>query len=115
MAAEEQTMSRTLGILILFLVMSPQNVHAQEAGNPRAGLMIARQACASCHGIMASQAASPRPQAPSFQRIASVPGMTPTALTVAMRTSHRTMPNIMLEPKELRDVIAYIISLQARP
>jgi hypothetical protein len=31
-------------------------------------------------------------------------------LTVA--TSHRLMPNIMLEPEERRDVIAYILSLK---
>ncbi|WP_262266435.1 hypothetical protein [Microvirga yunnanensis] len=41
--------------------------------------------------------------------------MTTTALTVALRTSHETMPNIMLEPTELRDVTAYITSLQSRP
>ncbi|MBQ0822849.1 hypothetical protein KBI52_21920 [Microvirga sp. HBU67558] len=58
---------------------------------------------------------SPRRQAPPFERIAQVPGMTTTALTVALRTSHETMPNIMLEPKDLRDVTAYITSLRNRP
>jgi hypothetical protein len=38
--------------------------------------------------------------------------MTAAALTVALRTSHRTMPNIMLEPPELDNVIAYILSLK---
>jgi hypothetical protein len=38
--------------------------------------------------------------------------MTVAALTVALRTSHRTMPNIMLEPAELDNIIAYIMSLR---
>jgi hypothetical protein len=38
--------------------------------------------------------------------------MTGTALTVALRTSHETMPNLMLEREELRNVIAYILSLE---
>jgi hypothetical protein len=40
--------------------------------------------------------------------------MTAMALRVALQTSHAMMPNIMLEPDELRDVIAYIVSLQSR-
>ncbi len=38
--------------------------------------------------------------------------MTPIALTVALRTSHRAMPNIILSDDELRGVVAYIMSLQ---
>jgi hypothetical protein len=44
--------------------------------------------------------------------IAATPGMTSIALTAALLTSHRLMPNIMLEPDERRDVIAYILSLK---
>jgi mono/diheme cytochrome c family protein len=90
-------------------------LHAQEAEDPQAGLRLAREVCAACHAVLKGEMDSPRRQAPSFERIANVPGMTTTALTVALRTSHKTMPNIMLEPKELRDVTAYITSLQSRP
>jgi hypothetical protein len=51
--------------------------------------------------------------APSFHRIANVSGMTETALYVALQTSHRTMPNVRLEPDEMRDVVAYILSLKS--
>lgn len=80
--------------------------------DPRAGLRIAREFCASCHAVEAGEDRSPRPQAPPFAR---VPRMTTAALTVALRTFHETMPNIMLGDRELRDVTAYITSLRARP
>jgi hypothetical protein len=38
--------------------------------------------------------------------------MTSIALSAALTTSHRLMPNIILEPDERRDVIAYILSLK---
>lgn len=106
-------MSRAGSILVLFLVAG-KGLHAQEA-DPGAGLRIAREVCGSCHAVEPGQGRSPRRQAPPFDRIARVPGMTATALTVALRTSHETMPNIMLADRELRDVTAYITGLRQRP
>lgn len=102
------------GILFLLFMMGSSALQAQDLGNKRAGLQIAREVCASCHAVEPGQDHSPHPQAPSFERIARVPGMTTAALTVALRTSHKTMPNIILEPKELRDVTTYITSLRER-
>jgi hypothetical protein len=48
--------------------------------------------------------------APRFQAIASIPGMTAIALSAALNTSHHSMPNIMLAPDEQADIIAYILS-----
>jgi hypothetical protein len=52
---------------------------------------------------------------PRFDDVADTPGMTATALFAWMRTSHPTMPNIILEPDDLRNVVAYILSLKERP
>jgi mono/diheme cytochrome c family protein len=102
-------------ILGLFIVVGCTDSRAQELGDPEAGLALAREVCSSCHAILAGQTRSPNSLAPSFEQIAKVPGMTPLALRVSLQTSHKTMPNIMLEQKELRDVIAYITGLQVRP
>jgi len=108
-------MARLTGMLVLLLLAKTLPLHAQEAGDPQAGLRLAREVCAACHAVLKGEMNSPRREAPPFERIAQVPGMTTTALTVALRTSHETMPNIMLEPKELRDVTAYITSLRNSP
>jgi hypothetical protein len=54
----------------------------------------------------------PNADAPPFQVIAEMPSMTGMALTVWLRTSHPTMPNLQLTPTETADVIAYIHSLR---
>jgi len=85
---------------------------AQEVGNPEAGLALARRICSECHAVQAREARSPNPTAPHFEYIANVPGMTAIALSVALQRSHRTMPNIILDANETRDIIRYILSLQ---
>jgi mono/diheme cytochrome c family protein len=86
-------------------------VHSQD-GNVGRGAEIARSVCATCHVVVRGQPAVPNSQAPPFSAIASTPGMTSIALSAALMTSHRLMPNIILEPDQRRDVIAYILSLK---
>jgi cytochrome c len=38
--------------------------------------------------------------------------MTATALRVFLTTSHPSMPNLILTPQDMTDVIAYILSLR---
>ena len=107
-------MRRTCVLLALAL-LSTSGLHAQELGDAQAGLSVAREACTSCHAVLVGERNSPNRQAPSFEQIARVPGMTVTALTVALQTSHKTMPNIILEPDEVRDLATYIVSLGNHP
>ena len=97
--------------IVAVSMLAPLPAPAQEMGNPRAGLALAREVCAPCHAILAGETQSPNARAPSFEAIARTPGMTSTALSVALRTSHETMPNLMFEADELQDVIAYIRSV----
>jgi mono/diheme cytochrome c family protein len=99
-----------LGVVVALLAGS--QAWAQDAGNRGAGLVLARQICSECHAIEKAQAHSLNADAPSFETIANVPGMTATALSVALQRSHQTMPNVMLNANELSDIIAYILSLQ---
>lgn len=85
---------------------------ADDLANSQAGFIYAQHYCSKCHGISAEK--SPLPQAPSFRDVAEQPGMTATALTVWLQTSHPTMPNIIVEPQDMRNVVAYILSLKAR-
>lgn len=84
---------------------------AQEIGQPAAGKAYAQRACAECHAVEAGRP-SPVPDAPGFETIAAVPGMSSTALYVALQSSHRSMPNIIIGAEDTRDVIAYILSLK---
>ena len=99
-----------LAAMVAFL--ASRDSAAQEVGSAGRGLALAQQVCARCHGVEKQQTQSPNGDAPAFQAIASVPGMTATALSAALHTSHQTMPNLVLDPDELADIVAYILSLK---
>jgi mono/diheme cytochrome c family protein len=100
--------------LVLFLMQTllATAANAQDAGRPRQGLAIARDLCSECHAVEPSQPLSPDGRAPRFDAIAMTPGMTATALTAALQTSHRAMPNIILDSDQKAHIIAYIMSLR---
>jgi tetratricopeptide (TPR) repeat protein len=87
---------------------------AMDIGDARKGLDYAREVCAACHNVLPNDAASPNSKAPPFKRIANTPAMSITALTVWSRTMHATMPNLIIQPNDMDDLIAYILSLKDR-
>ena len=97
---------------MIIVASASGHVEAQEAGQSEKGLALAQQVCAQCHAIDKRQLRSPNPAAPRFEAVANVPGMTAIALNVALQTSHRTMPNLMLDSDELSNITAYILSLK---
>ena len=98
---------------LLTAVVALSTARAQE-GDRRKGLAVAQDLCASCHAISRGAGTSPNVKAPTFETIAAVRGMTALALGVALRSSHNEMPNIILDREQRENVIAYILSLQAR-
>ena len=52
--------------------------------------------------------------AAGFAEIAKVPSTTALSLKVFLRTSHRNMPNFILQPDEADDIVAYIMSLKRK-
>ncbi|MGB6969450.1 MAG: cytochrome C [Methyloceanibacter sp.] len=87
------------------------NVPVGEIGDPQAGFEYASANCGGCHAI--SQEAAPDPKAPRFRDVANTAGMTPTAIRVWLQSFHHpTMPNIVVEGQELRNLTAYILSLK---
>lgn len=94
------------------LILLPSAAAAQELGDPQAGHAYAVQVCAECHAVEPNEHGSPVIEATSFEKVANTPGMTGTALTVWMNTSHPNMPNLVLPQADLDNVIAYILSLK---
>lgn len=100
--------------LVTFLALSvaASPVRAQAGGNPQEGLALAQQVCSECHVVRRGQVRSPRSPAPTFPELATAPGMTVAALTVALTTPHAGMPMFMLTGDQREDVIAYILGLR---
>jgi mono/diheme cytochrome c family protein len=105
-------MWRTAGLAGLMWFAAMACGYVQDDGDARRGQVFAQRVCAQCHAVRRSQINSPNPDAPTFPVIAEVPGMTALALTVVLQSAHNAMPDLVLEPQDRRDVIAYILSLR---
>ena len=95
----------------------PTGALAQQIGDTRSdkinrGLTYAINHCSDCHAVRRGGSPSTEPKAPPFEAIAKTPGMTGRALALWLRTSHPTMPNIIVANAERDHLIAYILSLQ---
>jgi len=99
-------------VATLGLLQSASIAIAGASGDATAGLNYAKLYCSSCHAVVAGEQ-SPLAEAPPFYDVAKQPGMTATALQVWLQSSHPTMPNIVVAPGDMRNVIAYILSLKA--
>jgi mono/diheme cytochrome c family protein len=96
----------------IVLVLGTGSAQAQQSGNAERGLELAREICSECHLVDKAAGRSTNPDAPTFETVAKTPGLTGAALTVALRTSHPTMPNIVIKEDDSRDIVAYILSLK---
>ena len=101
-----------LALIIPIAAMAGQPLRAEQRGDLGRGLALAREVCSECHAIQAQQLQSPQPRAPTFPALATTPGMTATALTVALTTPHAGMPMFRLSPEQRDGIIAYILSLK---
>ena len=104
-------MTRVTCSAVALLVLLGGVSHAQ-VGNREDGLALAQQVCSECHAIRAGQGRSPNSRSPPFSELATTPGMTSIALTVALTTPHAGMPMFMLTAEQREDIIAYILSLK---
>jgi mono/diheme cytochrome c family protein len=105
-------MTRIIALAAFLITLPAGSIQAQDVSERLKGATLAQQICAECHAVQAGQPRSPNGQAPTFETVAKTPGMTAIALTAILRTSHRSMPNIILADDDLRNVIAYIMTLK---
>ena len=89
-----------------------QPLHAQDSlGSAQSGRRLANFWCTGCHSV------EPKTEgifAADFAEIANVPSTTELSLKVFLRSSHKSMPNFILQPDEADDIVAYILSLRRK-
>ena len=108
-------MRRAFAILALALTVATP-VQAKPKRDPAVtrGHEVARQACAACHAVDPGKS-SPVPKAPPFasremQHVAGLEGR----LAGLTGGGHYGMPPQTLTDQQVRDLLAYIVSLEAR-
>jgi cytochrome c len=106
---ENLNVSRVLGVMALMPIL-PAVANAQAAGDPEAGLRVARQWCTGCHIVESGGRGSD--SGPPFHEVANRPDRTPATMRAWLTDPHPPMPNLNLTNKEINDVIAYLESLK---
>jgi mono/diheme cytochrome c family protein len=103
------TTIRGLGsVLILAAAVATIGEARADAGR---GAALAERWCSQCHGVRPNEA-SAEPKTPSFSEIAAEPSATEPSLRVFLRTPHPTMPNFILQPGDIDDLVNYILSMK---
>jgi cytochrome c len=105
-------MRRLIVAVVAVLALASPPAGAQSIGSPAAGRDLAGQWCSSCHAINAGAAESPRAAATAFAAIAAQPRTTETSLRFFLQTPHIDMPNLVLKPEQIDDLVAHILSLR---
>ena len=93
-------------------LIAAASANAQQlAGDVAAGRRLAETVCSVCHRI--DNRSGPREgSGPSFADIARMPSTTPLAIGVFLQSSHKNMPNLILNQTEIDDVRSFILSLR---
>jgi cytochrome c len=76
------------------------------------GRELAERLCANCHIVNADPAVRANPDVPGFPAIAGRSDATAERLAGRIIIPHPAMPGVQLTVAEIRDVVAYILSLK---
>jgi mono/diheme cytochrome c family protein len=99
-----------VAMVILYSVLAVAGI--AWAATPR-GEALSQSWCSQGHAIKPNQS-SANPAAPRFSDVAAEPSITGYLLRVFLKTPHSKMPNIMLKPEDMDDIVSYILSLKPR-
>jgi len=92
----------------VFLLVARRGAAIADAAR---GQALAEQWCSQCHGVRPGQS-STNSEAPTFSAIAAERSATEFALRTSLRVPHPTMPNFILKPDDIDDIVGYITSMK---
>jgi cytochrome c len=99
---------------LFFIRMHYADGDTLPSGSASDGHRLAEAWCKDCHAIDATAAGTTGAAnaAPAFTAIANQPSTTELSLKVFLRSSHRSMPNLVITPDQADGLVNYILSLK---
>jgi mono/diheme cytochrome c family protein len=82
------------------------------AADATRGHELAERLCTGCHIVSPTSAGTANPDVPSFPAIARKDGVTAERLAGRIIVPHPAMPRTQLTIAEIRDIVAYILTLK---
>ena len=98
-------------LLAISLVFPALAQESKLTGDAARGHALAQHWCSDCHLLKGATRAVQG--IPPFQAIARDPNKTPDYLRAFLAEPHEPMPPLVLDRRQIEDVIAYIATLQA--
>jgi mono/diheme cytochrome c family protein len=105
------TVRRIIAVACFTLASASVGSAEDLNGDAAAGRRLAEGTCQTCHQIDRTQAPV-EGGGPAWTAIANMPSTTHLSLAVFLQSSHRNMPNLILAPREIDDLAAFILSLK---
>ncbi|MBY0226030.1 MAG: cytochrome c [Hyphomicrobium sp.] len=99
-------------LVTLMLLWSYPSLAQSVVADPGRGRDYAESLCSTCHVVDASPGNIAKSDISSFYSIANRPDQSQERLAGAIIFPHPAMPKVSFTNTELRDVIAYIMSLR---
>lgn len=99
----------TLSLLTGLVIGTAANAQSVELGR-----QAAQRLCAQCHAFEGPVPPAGSLMPPPLSTVANMPSTTELSLRAFLYTPHLKMPNLILTPGEVADVIAFILSMRER-
>jgi cytochrome c len=114
MMRSSMRLRNALAILALCFLGTGPAAAQMGLADARRGQELSARLCSGCHSVSPDQAATVNADVPTFRAIADRPETTAERLAGRIIVPHPPMPNVQLTVAEMRDIIAYILSLRAQ-
>jgi cytochrome c len=96
----------------LFIPLGSSWAQPSSPADAKRGHELAARLCTNCHAIDGETSGPIRADVPSFPTIANRPGASAEHLAGRIIVPHPAMPGVPLTRAEIRDIVAYIVSLK---
>jgi mono/diheme cytochrome c family protein len=96
----------------LFIPLGSSWAQPTSPADAGRGHELAARLCTNCHAIDRETSGPIRADVPSFPTIANRPGANAEHLAGRIIVPHPAMPGVPLTRAEIRDIVAYIVSLK---
>ena len=107
-----RTSKVAIGTVAVGFILAGPAVGQTTTPNVTRGRELAERLCANCHIVNTGSAVRANPDVPSFPAIAGSSDASAERLAGRIIIPHPAMPGVQLTVAEIRDVVAYILSLK---
>ena len=104
--------NQRLATVLMAAIVSSSTLGQPELADADKGKALAETLCSGCHNVWMGPVDRDKNEIPSFYDVANRPDQTPHLLAAGIIFPHPEMPKVPFTNEELRNIVAYIMSLR---